>query len=275
MERIREAIERAKASRVAGGDAEPGETAVMEAPPPDVASQTDSTAFRSVPATVDRRHLEAMRVFAFDAADPRSTSFDMLRTKVVQMMADRGWQTLIVTSPRGGCGKTFTAINLALSIARQPDRSVVLVDLDIRKPQVANCLGLQPGLGLLDVLKGKAELGETLVSPDLGGPRLLVLPGQRAPHHLSEVLVSKELKSLVSDLKSRNPSNIVIFDMPPVLATDDVMAFLPQADAVLVVAAVGSSTTAEIAECEQQLDDANLLGIVLNKSNEPPERYYY
>lgn len=274
MERIREAIERAKASRGPGG-AEPGETAVMEAPPPKVALETESRPLPSTPAVLDRRHIEAMRVFAFDAADPRSTSFDMLRTKVVQTMADRGFQTLIVTSPRGGCGKTFTAINLALSIARQPDRSVVLVDLDIRKPQVASCLGLKPGLGLLDVLKGNADLSEALVSPDLGGPRFLVLPGQRAPHHLSEVLVSRELKDLVSHLKSQDPSNIVIFDMPPVLATDDVMAFLPQADAVLLVAAVGSSTTAEIAECEQNLEYANLLGIVLNKSTELNKRYYY
>jgi len=274
MERIREAIERAKASR-GGGGAEPGETAVMDAPPPKVASKPEFRPLPSTPAVLDRRHLEAMRVFAFDPADPRTTSFDMLRTKVVQTMADRGFQTLIVTSPRGGCGKTFTAINLALSIARQPDRSVVLVDLDIRKPQVASCLGLEPGLGLLDVLKGQVDLSEALVSPDLGGPRFLVLPGQRAPHHLSEALVSRELKNLVSHLKSQDPSHIVIFDMPPVLSTDDVMAFLPQADAVLLIAAVGSSTTAEIAECEQNLESTNLLGIVLNKSTEPHKGYYY
>ena len=120
----------------------------------------------------------------------------------------------------------------------------------------------------------RCTLSDALVSPDLGGPRFLVLPGQRAPHHQSEVLVSKELKGLISRLKSQSPSTIVIFDMPPMLATDAVMAVLPQADAILVVVAVGASTMAEIDECEQQLESANLLGIILNKSNEAHHSFY-
>src|SRR5690242_9058468 len=79
--------------------------------------------------------LEAKRIIAHDPGDPRTRSFDLLRTQTLQAMTANGWRLLAVTSPTAGCGKTFTAINLALSIARQPDSSVLLMDMDLQKPQ--------------------------------------------------------------------------------------------------------------------------------------------
>ena len=81
---------------------------------------------------MDRHHLQAMRIVAYDSAEARSTHFDMLRTQVLQRMDAAGRQTVAVTSPRSGCGKTVSAINLALSMARQSEQAVLLVDLDLR-----------------------------------------------------------------------------------------------------------------------------------------------
>src|SRR5262245_8159725 len=93
-------------------------------------------------------HLESVRIIAHDVDDPRSKSFDMLRTQVLQTMGANSWRVLAVTSPTAGCGKTFTAINLAVSIARQPETPALLVDLDLQKPQIAQRLGFQPEQGV-------------------------------------------------------------------------------------------------------------------------------
>ena len=134
MEEIREALERAKASD------------------PLAIEQRDARARRRIESrpvrlpTIDApiqefeintTHLQSKRIIAHDHTEPQSTSFDMLRTQVLQSMDQKDWKILGVTSPTPGCGKTVTAINLALSVARQPERSVLLVDLDLRKPQVA------------------------------------------------------------------------------------------------------------------------------------------
>ena len=97
---------------------------------------------RSGPSRSTRRILESRRIISYDVADQRSKSFDMLRTQILQSMHQNKWQVLAITSPTAGCGKTLTAINLALSVARQPECSALLVDMDLQKPQVARRLGI-------------------------------------------------------------------------------------------------------------------------------------
>ena len=87
-----------------------------------------------------------------------------------------GWKTLAVTSPTPNCGKTLTAINLALSMARQPDRQVLLVDLDLRKAQLASCLGLKCNEGVVGIIEGRIELHSAIVRARVGDSRLDVLP---------------------------------------------------------------------------------------------------
>src|SRR5215203_1301488 len=101
--------------------------------------------------------LEEMRVIAHDPADPRSIAFDLLRTQVLQAMEVNGWRIVAITSPTAGCGKTFTAMNLAMSVARQPGSSVLLVDMDLRKPQIAQRLGIQPTTGLRALLEDRSS----------------------------------------------------------------------------------------------------------------------
>src|SRR5262249_33897264 len=139
MEQIRQAVERAKESSMPAASVSwPRHLSDLSAGRPEM---TAPDKIREV--ELNRKHLERHRIIAHNAADPRSNSFDMLRTQVLQSMDQRKWQFLAVTSPTAGCGKTVTTVNLALSIARQPERSVLLVDMDLPRPHVASTLGVR------------------------------------------------------------------------------------------------------------------------------------
>jgi len=278
MEQIRQAVERAKATPA---EAEGGFGR-------NVPQQLQGTGGRSrlsartnelrspiQDAELDWGYLETRRIIAHNPADPRTKSFDMLRTQVLQSMNPKNWQFLAVTSPTAGCGKTVTAVNLALSIARQPERSVLLVDLDLQKPQVASCLGIECDCGVQNVLEGRATLADALVDAHIGNHEFLVLPTKSPVIGSSEWIASRAMSTLLQNIKRDFASRTVIFDMPPMLASDDVIALLPQIDCVLLVAAVGTSTVSEIKECNKHLQSAEVIRLVLNKAAGPTTKYYY
>jgi Mrp family chromosome partitioning ATPase len=219
-------------------------------------------------------HLEARRIIAHDVTDPRAKSFDMLRTQVLQTMDTSNWQFLGVTSPTPACGKTLTSVNLALSIARQPDRSVLLIDLDLQKPQVAACLGVKCRGGVLGVVEGRTTLREAMVQARAGKNQIMVLPTEAAISGSSEWMTSSGMRSMLQDIKREFRSATVILDLPPVLVSDDVIAILPQIDCVLLVAAAGKSTLAELQEANRHLQSTDVVRLVLNKVPEETTRYY-
>lgn len=271
MERIKEAIARAK-EKQAGSITDRGNTArkviqntdIVEGPI--VYNQT-----RVV--DLDMAHLERNRIITLDNEDPNSISFDILRTQVLAKMEANNWRTLAITSPTPGCGKTVVAINLALSIAKQTDYTALLVDFDLRRPQVAAYLGLPKENSFADYLDGKIEFNDALVNP--GIPRFVVLPNRRPVKNSTEVLTSRKVKAIVEDLRDRYEKRICIFDLPPLKSTDDAIAFLPQVDCVLMVVSSGETTPGEVKDCRRQLQSSNLLGVVLNKSEEVAKTYYY
>jgi protein-tyrosine kinase len=186
-----------------------------------------------------------------------------------------GWRTLGVTSPTPGCGKTLTALNLAFSIARQPDQSVVLVDMDLQKPQIANCLGLRlADGGVLDVLEERATLRSAMRPVRAGNQRIVVLP-TAATKESSELMGSRNMRNLLQDIRKAYPSHIIIVDLPPILSSDDVIAVLPQIDCILLVAAVGQTKAAEVEDCTRHLRSSNLVRLVVNKATEAISNYYY
>ncbi len=220
-------------------------------------------------------YLQSRRIVAYNGADQRSRPYDMLRTQVLQSMSVGGWKILGVTSPTPGCGKTITAVNLAFSIARQPDQSVVLVDLDLQKPQVANYIGLTPADGgALGFLQERATLRSATMPVRAGNQRIVVLP-TAATRVSSELMGSRTMRSLLQDIRKNYQSHIVILDLPPILSSDDVIAILPQIDCVLLVAAVGLSKTSEVEECNRHLQSSHLVRLVVNKANEENSSYYY
>jgi protein-tyrosine kinase len=283
MERIKLAIEKAKSHSTQGVVSEL--RPVVESPAPYQAPQHAPQAPIATPESVevqydrtevmelDQALLDRHRVIAHQKTHPASWAFDVLRTQVLQQMDENGWRTLAITSPTMESGKSLVSINLAMSIAHQTDRTALLVDFDLRRPRIAPMLGLHRSISLNEVLAGQATLADAMVNPGL--PRLVVLPTNRPVLKASEVLSSAKVGGLITELRERYSDRIVVFDLPPILAADDVMAILPRIDCVLMVVGSGMSTEKEIEESMARLTKANVLGVVLNKDRTPTTNAYY
>jgi len=271
MEKIKLAVEKARARRESLAGATMPECG--PAAEPQVTQQVvDCSAYELKQIALDIDHLEDNRIISHERSNPKAASYDMLRTQVIQRMGDGGWQTLAITSPKSGCGKTVTAINLAFSVARHTDRSALLIDLDLRKPNIANYLGIASEKSLIDYLQGTAQLEDILISP--GVERLGVLVNNGAIKNAAEVITSKILNDMILELRRRYPAAILIFDLPPMLSTDDVLAFLPQVDCTLLVIASGQTVVSDVENCERLMNSTNYLGMVLNKHDGAQEEYY-
>lgn len=270
MERIKQAIEKvARKSRSGGREAPLSQHTAQSN---DNSEGINYTHTRVVDVRME--HLENNRIIAINKSDPKSLVFDLLRTQVLQKMEENDWRTLAITSPTPESGKSVIAINLAISISQQMDKTAMLVDFDLRRPKIAAYLGLSMEKSLNDLLDGTAELSEVLVNPDM--PGLVVLAPKQPVRKSSEILSSKKISDLIKDLRARYKSRIVIFDLPPLLVIDDAMAILPQIDCVLMVVANGICTKQEIEESLRYLSSSNLIGTVLNKADiEPISKYYY
>jgi protein-tyrosine kinase len=270
LERIKDAISKARQTQ---GKTSTGAARkiVQSRRPADV--ENEEISYNETKVTqLDTKHLANNRIITFDSEDPDSVSFDVLRTQVLSKMSDNGWNTLAITSPSPECGKTVVALNLALSIAKQTDKTALIVDFDLRRPRIAQYLGLKPEKSLFDYLERETEIKDILINPGL--PRLVVLPNTIPIKNSAETLTSRRIKSLVQDLKSRYESRIVIYDLPPLMAGDDAIAFMPQVDCVLLVVASGETKPVEVKEARRQIQSTNLLGVVLNKSSERQTHYY-
>jgi protein-tyrosine kinase len=272
MEEIREAVERARASdHAAAGQRDVRARRRIESRP----SLLPPIEPRGPELEINAGHLLSKRIVAHDHTQAQSTSFDMLRTQVLQSMDQNEWKILGVTSPTPGCGKTVTAINLALSVARQPERSVLLADLDLRKPQVSSSLGIRPEEGVIHVLDGHTTLASAIIPARIGNRRLAVLPTEAAIYGSSDRMASRAMTDMLDQIKSSDHSRIVILDLPPLLSGDDVLSILPQLDCVLLVVAVGMSTVAQINESNRHLQSSHIVRVVLNKAPAASSNYYY
>jgi len=275
MERIKQAIEKVK-NQHSNGAIPLAQSRQNQTSTPRSAqahNELDDVSYKHTRVVKLRaEHLEKNRIVAFNKNDPKSMIFDLLRTHVLQKMEENGWRTLAITSPTPEAGKTVIAINLAMSIAQQTNKTAMLVDFDLRRPKIGAYLGIPMEKSLNDLLDGTAELPDVLVNPDM--PRLVVLPTRNPVKKSSETLSSKKIADLIKDLRARYESRIVIFDLPPVLVTDDAIALLPQIDCVLMVVANGMSTKREIEDSLRLLPSANLIGTVLNKAETDPVGYY-
>ena len=285
MERIKEAIEKAKTQRVVADEIRKPVPSlevvrqVTEAPVtpvrPESAEVSDGDIrYRQTPVvTLDADHLENQRIVAHQKSHPASWAFDLLRTQILQKMDEHGWRTLAVTSPTMESGKTVVAINLAIGIAQQTNRTALLVDLDLRRPRVAGALGLKAEVSLNQVLEGSRRVEEAMVNPGLA--RMVVLPTRHPMPRSAELLGSGKVGNLMTELRDRYADRVIVVDLPPVLAADDVLAVLPRVDCVLMVVGNGTSTRKEIEESMNRLSKSNLLGVVLNKDDAPTRNAYY
>ena len=261
MDSIRQAVELARAGNR------------KTVPPEVLGTQANSPApFKTV--QLNAKHLESTRIVAHSPSDPHGRFYDMLRTQVLQEMDENGWQFLSVTSATAGCGKSVTACNLALSMARLAERSVLLVDMDLQKPKVSEYLGLDSGEGVLSVLRGEANLSSVILETSVGRSKMLVLPSEASRAATSEWMASQAMSTLLQTIKREFRSRLVIFDMPPMLIGDDVISVLPQMQAVLLVAGVGNTSLSDIKECNKHLKTTPVVRVVVNRVTELNDSYY-
>ncbi|WP_284323620.1 CpsD/CapB family tyrosine-protein kinase [Cypionkella aquatica] len=202
-----------------------------------------------------------------EASDhPAAVAFDILRTRLLRGLAEKGWKRIAVTSPTHGCGKSFVATNLAFSLARRPASRTVLMDFDLRHPEIAQILGVKDDVDLAEFLAGHQPLesefrrfGRTLA---LG---LNTHPIERASETLHDPDTVTALAAMIEQLDPE----VVIYDLPPALVNDDLLALGPNLDAVLLVTDGAQTSPDEIRACEKMFEGRiPLLGVVLNRAQD-------
>lgn len=261
MERIKLALEKSQAAR--RGSA-PGKIAESSTARSNAGKETHSfvyTQTRSFP--LDPEYLRSRHVIS-SQTDPVADEYKVLRTHVLQQMREQGLRSIAVTSPMPGSGKSLTAVNLSISLAREMNQTVLLVDFDLHNPKIATLLSAEPMPGLSDYLLHEKDIPELLVHP--GIERLVVLPGNVSVADSSEMLSSPKVVRLVRELRERYETRILVFDLPPVLTSDDVLAFRPHFDAALLVAARAETRKADLQRTIELLGESKVLGTLLNKS---------
>jgi protein-tyrosine kinase len=210
--------------------------------------------------------LEKYRIVTFFNDPSRLNDYNLLRTQILKKLQHPDRNTIMITSVNRGEGKTLTAINLALSIAREINKTSLLVDMNLRHPKVHQYLGLGKGKGLSDYLLKDMPISELLINP--GVEKFVVLPAGEPIQDSSEILGSSKVKDLVWQMKSRYKSRYVIFDCPHILNMPDSMVFSSLVDGVVLVVESGKTDREDIRRALSLLEGQNLLGVVINKTRE-------
>lgn len=214
---------------------------------------------------IRNEQLERNHVVARSASDPRSQIFRTLRTDVVKQMRANKWRSIGITSPSYGEGKSLIASNLAAAIALEVNHTALLVDMDLRTPCIKDYFSIKPSKGLLDYLKGDAEISDLLVNP--GMDRLLLLPGFGMAENSAEWISTPKMVALFREVTQRYKSRLVVYDLPPILPRDDVMTCVNHIDCFLMVIEEGKNSEVQIRKAMQAMDNCNLIGTVINKSH--------
>lgn len=294
MEKIQQAIAKAREmreaqQREAGGDAPAAPQTVAPVPPipaqspaspvPDTRQTGAPPSVTPEPAPVEMpgrervwaaipevsvppRRLRRNRILTGQGGKD-SADFDMIRTRILQAQKANGWRRIAITSPEPGSGKSTLALNLAFSLARQPEQHTILAEVDLRRPSLARALGLKQGYNFAAVLGGSEAFEDNCCRI---GPNLILTTNSGPARNPSELLQSQQASDVLDAIDTKFRPTITLFDLPPMLAGDDAMAFLPKVDATILVAAAEKTTLKQIDLCERDIaSQTNVLGIVLNK----------
>lgn len=212
-------------------------------------------------------------------ATPRSTTADEFRVIKRPLLANAGKASLgrsgnliMVTSAIPGEGKTFCATNLAMSMAMELDRTVLLVDADVARPSLPKTLGVPPSLGLMDVLQGKIDLAEALHHTNVDNLTFLSA-GTQHPR-ATELLSSEAMGAVVKDLSTRYADRIVIFDSPPLLVTTEAQALASRMGQIVFVVHAESTLRHQVAHGLATIETCPVKLVVLNAATTPAQGAY-
>jgi len=218
------------------------------------------------------RRMKQSRIFAADASS-EGTQFDILRTKLLLEMRRNNWKRIAITSPVAGSGKTTTACNLVAGFGRQPEVRCMLFDVDLRRPSVAKLFGASPESGLVDVLEGKVPFEDQAVRLH---SNTIISMTNRPLRDPSQLLSKHRTAEMLDEIQETYQPDIMLFDLPPVLISDETRAFLKLVDAALIVAASDTTSVAQVDEVEREVSEyTNVAGVILNKCRFTDDGYGY
>ena len=228
---------------------------------------------------VDRDQLRRQSMITPDGErSPIAESFRRIKRQILANVANSKpgapANLVMVTSALAGEGKTFCAINLAISIALEMDHTVLLVDADVANPCVPQALGVEAEKGLMDVLLDRRiDLAEVLCKTDID--KVTILPAGTAHPHATELLASDAMRVLLQEMAERHRDRIVIFDSPPLLASSESAVLASQMGQVVMVVETGKTSEAALKNALSRIESSNIAGLVLNKVEGPGLEYGY
>jgi protein-tyrosine kinase len=209
------------------------------------------------------------------ANEHAAAAYRIIRTRLLHTIRSNKLTSIAITSPDAGDGKSVTAINLALNMARDATSSVYLLDLDMRNPSICRYLGVLPPHELSSYFTGGATAADVFFSI---GPQNLAIAGSLTPtDRASELIGSGHLEALLEYIVGLGGSPIVLIDLPPVLVTDEALRVAPRVDATLLVVAEGRTRRDDLLRARDILADFPSAGVILNRATEQVGAggYYY
>jgi len=249
-------------------------------PPPEV------TATPVSPATTRRitLNIAKMRQYGIVTPDQGRTQiaeqFRVIKRPLLTNAFNRGpgmiknGNLIMVTSALAGEGKSFCTVNLAMSIAMEMDRTVLLVDADVARPTVPKILGLGTERGLMDILiDEKLELADVLIKTDI--EKLTLLTAGRRHSHSTELLASQSMNVLLKELAERYADRVVIFDSPPLLLTSEARVLATQMGQIVLVVEAETTSQQAVKETLRQIESCDVVNLIYNKARSFSGGEYY
>ncbi len=274
---IEAALEKTKSLRGnlrAGAQAQPGPAQVRRPIDPGVLPTTQIQARRVAfdPHTARENRL----LLGASVPEDRGTvaAYGMLRTRILHRAKANNWHTIGVSSAAPRDGKSLTAVNLALSLAREKNNVIVLLDLDMRNPSVCRTLGVTPHNELRDYFEMRVDSPDDLFM-SIGIDNLLIAGNLTATQNSAELLASTRLEELLQFIQSATTNPLIILDLPPVLSPYDTLVVAPRIDAIVLVASEGITPRGDLQQASELLADFPVAGVVLNRSTDASQKYGY
>jgi len=240
-----------------------------------------STTPVSVNGTINLAKLRQMGVITPDVEKTQiAEEFRLIKRPLIKNAftqgagAIRNGNLIMVTSALAGEGKSFCAINLAMSIATEMDHTVLLVDADVARPSLPGYLGLKAERGLLDVLlDDKLELADVMLKTNV--EKLSILLAGRKNRHATELLASLSMSDLLNEIAERYSDRIVIFDSPPLLLTSEAHVLASQMGQIVLVVAAEKTPQQAVKEALRQIESCDVVNLIYNKASSFPGGEYY
>ena len=249
--------------------------AIVEAAARAEAAALPRTTARSLHIDLERLHRQSI-ITPGGGRTPMAESFRRVKRHILANMASAEAgapaNLVMVTSPFANEGKTFCAINLAISMAMEMDRTVLLVDADVAKPSVPGVLGVKSDKGLMDVLYQRGnELSEVLCKTNID--KLTILPAGKGRHHATELLASEAMHALLQEMAERYSDRILIFDSPPLLAASEASVLAGNMGQIVMVVEAGKTTETALKDALSRIESCRNVGLLLNKIEGSPAGY--